>query len=222
INKYMSLQDSLNELHQRIKDFQGVAKSKIFNLGKIRMTVFNLNDEPESMTLTLVLFYLRNTINEILKSKIKLKDFSIFQKSIKRLFQKFIDTNDLISIDKEEGIFKKLNSNDSISPFKLFFCDLLKEKVKNLAFNDKCYEIKDSLSNFDRFKEIYQEFRSIIQYLETLTEKFEKFQNILKRGNFKKIDKEELENFRLFRSFYPLNYNSEYLIDIRNKTLVKL
>jgi hypothetical protein len=218
----MSLQDSLNTLHQTIKDFQELVKSRIFNLGKFKITVINPNNKPEKTTLTLGLYFLRNTINEILNSKIKLKDFNILQKTIKRVFQKFIDTSELINFDKEEDLFKKLNQNNSISPLKLLFCDIFKEKLKMDGFNDNCNELKESLSNFNSFKEKFRECHVKLQYFESLKEKFENFQNILKSNNLKKINKENLEDFRLFRSFFPLYINSEYLIDIKNKNIIKI
>jgi len=218
----MSLQDSLNTLHQTVKDFQDIVKSRIFNLGKFKITVINPNNKPEKTTLTLGLYFLRNIINEILNSKIKLKDFNIVQKTIKRFFQKFIDTNELINFDKGEGLFKKLNQNDSISPLKLLFCDIFLEKIKMDVFNANCNELKESLNNFNSFKEKFRGCHSKLQYFESLKEKFESYQNILKSGNLKKINKESLEDFRLFRSFFPLIANSEYRIDIKNKTIIKI
>ena len=218
----MSLQDSLNTLHQKIKEFQNIVKSRIFNLGKFKITVIKPNNKPEKTTLTLGLYFLRNTINEILNSKIKLKDFNIVQKTIKRFFQKFIDTNELVNFDEGEDVFKKLNQNDSISPLKLLFCNIFQEKIKMDVFNDNCNELKESLSTFNSFKEKYRECHSKLQYFESLREKFENYQNILKIGNLKKINKENLEDFRLFRGFFPLNVNSEYLIDIKNKTIIKI
>lgn len=218
----MSLQYSLDLLQDKIKNFQDFAKGRIFNLGKFRVTIINLDNQAEETKLTLGLYYLRNTIKEILKSKIKLKDFNKLQQSIKRIFQKFIDTNELINFDKGEDLFKKLNENDSISPFKLLFCDFFHEKIKRDVFKDKCNELKESVSNFNSFKEKFKEIYSKIRNFEALREKIEEYQKLLNAGNLKKINEENLEDFRLFRSFFPLNVNSEYLIDIKNRTIIKI
>jgi len=218
----MSLQYSLDLLRDKIKNFQDFAKERIFNLGKFRVTIINLDNQAEETKLTLGLYYLRNTIKEILKSKIKLKDFNKLQQSIKRIFQKFIDTNELINFDKGEDLFKKLNENDSISPFKLLFCDVFHEKIKRDAFKEKCNELKESVSNFNSFKEKFKEIYSKIRNFEALREKIEEYQKLLNSGNLKMINEENLEDFRLFRSFFPLNVNSEYLIDIKNRTIIKI
>ena len=218
----MSLQDSLTLLHQTIKKFQNIVKSRIFNLGKFKITVIKPNNKTEKTTLTLGLYFLRNSIKELMSSKIKLKDFIILQKTIKKFFQKFIDTYELINFDKGKNVFIKLNENISISLFKLLFCDIFQEKIKGEVFNADCNEIKESLTNFDSFKEKYREFDSKFQYFESLREKFERYQNILNNRDLKKINQESLEDFRLFRSFYPLNLNSEYVIDIKNKSIIKL
>ena len=141
---------------------------------------------------------------------------------MKIFFQKFIDTDELIKFDKGEDLFKKLNENDSISSFKLLFCDVFQEKIKRDAFKDKCNELKESVSNFNSFKEKFKELNSKVQYFEALREKLEEYQKILNSGNLKKINEENLEDFRLFRSFYPLNVNSEYLIDIKNRNIIKI
>ncbi len=218
----MSLQYFLNLLRDIIKKFQDIAKDHIFNLGKFRVTIINLDNQVEETTISMGLYYLRNTIKEMLKSKIKLKDFNKLQQSIKKIFQKFIDTNELINFNKGEDLFKKLNENDSISPFKLLFCDFFHEKIKIDVFKDKCNELKESISNFNSFKEKFKELYSKIRYFETLREKFEEYQKILNAGDLKMINEENLEDFRLFRSFFPLNVNSEYLIDIKNRTIIKI
>lgn len=218
----MSLQYSLDLLQDKIKNFQDFAKERIFNLGKFRVTIINPDNQAEETTLSMGFYYLRNTIKEILKSKIKLKDFNKLQQSIKRIFQKFIDTNELINFDKGDDLFKKFNENDSISPFKLLFCDVFHEKIKKDVFKDKCNELKESVNNFNSFKEKYKELYSKLQNFETLREKIEEYQSLLNRGNLKMINEENLEDFRLFRSFFPLNVNSEYLIDIKNRTIIKL
>ncbi len=218
----MSSRDSLNLLQQKIKNFQYIAKNQIPNLSKFNITVIKPNNETLAMKLSMVIFFLRNTINEILKTKIKLKDFNKLNKVIKRFFQKFIDTNELINFDKGEELFKKLNENNSISPFKILFCDVFREKINRDVFEVNCNELKESISNFNNFKEKFKEFQPKILYFETLGEKFEKYQKILNSGNLKKINEENLEEFRLFRSFFPLSLNNEYLIDIRNSNIIKL
>ncbi|TFG14760.1 MAG: hypothetical protein EU535_02915 [Promethearchaeota archaeon] len=218
----MSLQDSLTLLHRTIKKFQNIVKSRIFNLGKFKITIIKPNNKTEKITLTLGLYFLRNSIKELMTSKIKLKDFTILQKTIKIFFQKFIDTYELINFDKGGNLFIKLNKNPSISLFKLLFCDFFQEKIKIEVFNDDCNDLKESLNNFDRFKEKYRKFHSKFQYFESLRAKFERYQTILNSGNLKLIKQESLEDFRLFRSFYPLTLNSEYVIDIKNKSIVKL
>ncbi len=218
----MSLEDSLNLLRDKIKNFQEIVKSRIFNLGKFKVTIIKPKNQAEETTLTMGFYFLRNTIKEILQSNIKLKDFNNLQKTIKRFFQKFIDTNELINFNKGEDLFKKLNENDSISPFKLLFCDVFQKKIKRDVFKAKCNELKESVSNFNSFKEKYKELYSKIRYFETLREKFEEYQTILNNGDLKRINEENMEDFRLFRSFFPLNVNSEYLIDIKNGTIIKI
>ena len=218
----MSLEDSLSLLRDKIKNFQEIVKSRIFNLGKFKVTIIKPKNQAEETTLTMGFYFLRNTIKEILQSNIKLKDFNNLQKTIKRFFQKFIDTNELINFNKGEDLFKKLNENDSISPFKLLFCDVFQKKIKRDVFKAKCNELKESVSNFNSFKEKYKELYSKIRYFETLREKFEEYQTILNNGDLKRINEENMEDFRLFRSFFPLNVNSEYLIDIKNGTIIKI
>ncbi|MFX1443558.1 MAG: hypothetical protein ACFFHV_09110, partial [Promethearchaeota archaeon] len=149
----MSLEYSLNLLQDKIKNFQDLAKERIFNLGKIRVTLINPDNKTEETTISMGFYYLRNTIKEMLNSKIRLKDFNKLQQSIKRIFQKFIDINELINFDKGEDLFKKLNENDSISPFKLLFCDIFHERIKRDVFKNKCNELKKSVNNFNNFKE---------------------------------------------------------------------
>ncbi|MFX1393375.1 MAG: hypothetical protein ACFFAH_07355 [Promethearchaeota archaeon] len=218
----MSLQNSLKILHQEIKNFQDKAKNQILNLSKFNIAVIKPNNEIQVMILSMVLYHLRNTIKEILKSKIKLKDFNKLQKTIKRFFQKFIDTPELMDFDKGTDLFNKLNENDSISLFKLLFSDIFREKINNDILKTKCNELKKSLIKFSNFKEKHKEFHSKIQFFEKLKEKFENYQKILNSGNLKRINEENLEDFRIFRSFFPLNINSEYLIDIKNRTIIKL
>ncbi|MFX1256716.1 MAG: hypothetical protein ACFFAN_02570 [Promethearchaeota archaeon] len=218
----MSLQDSLNLLNQKVKEFQSIVKKRVFNLGKFKIIVIKPNNKEELMTLSMGLYFLRNTIKEMLKSNIKLKDFDKLQKTIIRFFQKFIDTKKLINFDKKEDLFKELNENDSISPLKLLFCDVFHEKINKDVFKVKCNELKKSVSNFDSFKEKFIEIYSKIQYLKTLREKFEEYQKIINSGNLKKMNEENLEDFRLFRSFFPLNVNSKYLIDIKNRNIIKI
>ncbi|KON26973.1 hypothetical protein AC481_06065 [miscellaneous Crenarchaeota group archaeon SMTZ-80] len=218
----MQLQDSLKVLQQEIRNFQDNAKNKILNLSKYNIAVIKPNNETQVMILSMVLYHLRNTIKELLKSKIKLKDFNKLQKTIKRFFQKFIDTTELINFDKDTDLFKKLNENNSISAFRILFSDIFKEKINKNVFEAKCNELKESIFNFSNFKEKYKEFHSKIQSFENLKENVENFQKILNSGNLEKINEENLEDFRIFRSFFPLNINSEYLIDIKNRTIIKL
>ncbi|MFX1338466.1 MAG: hypothetical protein ACFFDK_07640 [Promethearchaeota archaeon] len=218
----MSLEYSLNLLQDKIKNFQDLAKERIFNLGKIRVTLINPDNKTEETTISMGFYYLRNTIKEMLNSKIRLKDFNKLQQSIKRIFQKFIDINELINFDKGEDLFKKLNENDSISPFKLLFCDIFHERIKRDVFKNKCNELKKSVNNFNNFKENFKELNSKILNFQVLREKIEKYQKLLKSGNLKMINEENLEDFRLFRSFFPLNVNSEYLINIKNRAIIKL
>ena len=218
----MSLQYSLNVLQEKIKSFQDFAKEHIFNLGKIRVTIINPDNQAEETTLSMGLYYLRNTIKEILESKIKLKEFNRLHQSIKRIFQKFIDSKELINFNKTDDLFKKLNENDTISPFKLFFCDIFHEKIKQDEFKNKCNELKESITNFNYFKEIYQELYSKIQNFEILRDRFEQYQKIIESGNLKILNEEKLEDIRLFRSFFPLEAYPNILIDIKNKTITKI
>lgn len=218
----MSLQYSLNSLRDKIKKFQDIAKERIFNLGKFRLSIINPDNQAEETTLSMGFYYLRNTIEEILKTKIKLKDFNILQQSIKRIFQKFIDTHELINFDKGEDLFKKLNENDSISPFRLLFCDVFHEKIKRDVFKEKCNELKESVRDFNNFKEKFKELYSKIRNFEALREKIEEYQNILNSGNLKMINEENLVDFRLFRSFFPLTVNCEYVIDIKTRSIIKI
>ncbi len=218
----MSLEYSLNVLQDKIKNFQDLAKERIFNLGKIRVTLINPDNQVEETKLTLGFYYLRNTIKEILESKIKLKDFNRLNQSIKRIFQRFIDTDELINFNKQHDLFKQLNENDSISPFKLLFCDIFHEKIKRDVFKDKCDKLKESLTNFHHFKEKFKELYSKIQRFEIIRDKFEQYQKIIESGNLKVLNEEKLEDIRLFRSFFPLEAYSNILIDIKNKTITKI
>lgn len=218
----MSIVVLLNLLKENIKKFQDIAKERIFNLGKFRITVVKPKNQEEETTLTMGFYFLRNTIKEILQSNIKLKEFNNLQKTIKRFFQKFIDTKELINFDKGEDIFKKLNENDSISLFKILFCDIFHENIKGDMLKSKYNELKENLSNFNRFKENFKEFYSKIRKFEALKESFEEYQKTLNSGNLKIINNVNLGDFRVFRSFFPLNVNSEYLIDIKNRTIIKL
>ncbi len=218
----MSLHESLSLLQQKIKNFQEIVKSHTSNLGRFKVTVIKPDSEEGEMTLSLGLFFLRNTIKEMLNSNIKLKDFNKLQKTIKRFFQIFVDTNELTNFDKGEDLFKNLNENNSISPFKLLFCDVFHKNINRDTFKNECNELKECLGNFNSFKEKYKEIYTKIQSFETLREKLEEYQRILQSGDFNKIAEENLEVFRLFRSFFPLNVNSEYLIDIKNKNIIKI
>jgi len=217
----MSLEDSLKSLQQKIKNFQDVAKNRILNLSKFKITVIKPNNETQTMILTMALYFIRNSIKEMQKSKIKLKDFNKLQKVIKRFFQTFIDTSELINFDKGENLFMKLNENTSISLFKLLFCDVFKERINKDVFENSCDELKESTIDFNNFKEKYKEINSKILYIENLKEKFEMYQKTLNSGNLKKINEENLEDFRIFRSFFPSDLNSEYLIDIKNRNIIK-
>lgn len=218
----MSLQESLNILQDQIKEFQKIVKKRIFNLGKVKISVIQGKNEEGPMPVSLGLYFLSTSIKELLSSNIKLKDFNKLHKNIKRLFQKFIDTNELSNYDKGENLFQKLNENNCISPFKPLFCDIFHENINRDVFKDKCNELKENISNFNSFKEKFKELYSKIQYFENLSGKLEHYQNILNSGNLKKINEENLEEFRLFRSFYPLNVFSEYLIDIKNGNIIKI
>jgi len=46
--------------------------------------------------------------------------------------------------------------------------------------------------------------------------------SISSNGPKRSINEENLDDFRLFRSFFPLNMNSEFLIDIKNRTVIKI
>lgn len=218
----MSLQKSLNKLHEQIKEFQKIVKERIFNLGKVKVSIIQDKNEEGPMPVSLGLYFLSNSTKELLSSNIKLKDFNRLHKNIKRLFQKFIDTNELGNYDKGEDLFKKLNENDCISPFKPLFCEVFHENINGEAFKNKCDELKENISNFNRFKEEFKSLYSKIQYIEKLNGKLEHYQTILESGNLKKLNEENLEEYRLFRSFHPLNVYSDYLIDIKNGTVIKI
>ena len=218
----MSLQESLNVLHEQIKEFQKVVKERIFNLGKVKVSVIQDKNEEGPMPVSLGLYFLSNSTKELLSSNKKLKDFNRLHKNIKRLFQKFVDTNELGNFDKGEDLFKKLNENNCISPFKPLFCDIFHENINRDVFKDKCNELKENLSNFNSFKEGFKDLYSKIQYFEKLNGKLEHYQNILKSGSLQKLNEEDLEEYRLFRSFYPLDLYSDYLIDIKNGTVIKI
>ena len=218
----MRLQESLNILHEQIKEFQKNVKERIFNLGKVKVSVIQEKNEEGPMPVSLGLYFISNSTKELLNSNIKLKDFNRLHKNIKRLFQKFTDTNELGNFDKGEDLFKKLNENDCISPFKPLFCDIFHEYINGDVFKDKCNELKENISNFNSFKEKFKELYSKIQYFENLRGKLEQYQNILQSGSLKKLNEENLEEYRLFRSFYPLNDYSDYLIDIKNGNVIKI
>ena len=217
----MSEQAALNLLQQKIKEFQDIVKKKVFLLSKFDIQVINLNNKTEPIKLSLALYFLRNTINEIVKSKIKINDFEKLQRNIKRLFQKFIDTPEIIEFDKGENLFKKLNENNTISPFNLLFCDLFQEKINKNIFKENCSKLKESLVNFDIFKERFKEISSKIEYFKILRKKIEEYKKLLESRDLKKLNEVNLEDFRLFRSFFPLNNYSDYLIDIQNEKIFK-
>jgi len=217
----MSEQASLNLLQQKIKEFQDIVKKKVFLLSKFDIQVINLNNKTEPIKLSLALYFLRNIINEIVKSKIKINDFEKLQRNIKRLFQKFIDTPEIIEFDKGENLFKKLNENNTISPFNLLFCDLFQEKINKDIFKANCSKLKESLVNFDIFKERFKEISSKIEYFKILRKKIEEYKKLLESRDLKKLNEVNLEDFRLFRSFFPLNNYSDYLIDIQNEKIFK-
>ncbi|TFG06142.1 MAG: hypothetical protein EU539_08445 [Promethearchaeota archaeon] len=158
----------------------------------------------------------------MLRSKIKLKDFNTIQKNLNRVFQKFIDTKDLINYDKGTCFFTKINENSLISPFKILFNEPFRSKLNLDRFNDKCDELKESLDDFKRFEDIYGKLHHKLHYLEMLREKFINYQKILHSGNLKKINEENIEDFRLFRSLIPLKDYHEYVIDIINRNVIKL
>ena len=218
----MSLQESLNILHEQIKKFQKTVKERIFNLGKVKVSVIQDKNEEGPMPVSLGLYYISNSTKELLSSNIKLKEFNRLHRNIKRLFQKFIDTNELGDYDKGEDLFKKLNENDCISPFKPLFCDTFHKNINGEVFKNKCDELKENISNFNRFKEEFKQLYSKIQYFEKLNGKLEHYQTILESGNLKKLNEENLEEYRLFRSFHPLNLYSDYLIDIKNGNVIKI
>ena len=218
----MSSKESLNSLQEQIKVFQKFVKERIFNLGKVKVSIIQSKNEEGPMPVSLGLYFLSNSIKELLSSNIKLKDFNNLHKNIKRLFQKFIDTNELSNFDKGEDLFKKLNENDCISPFKPLFCDVFHKNINRDVFKDKCMELKQSINNFNSFKEEFKELFSKIQYFENLRGKLGQYQKILNNGNLKKLNEENLEEYRLFRSFYPLNDYSDYLIDIKNGNVIKI
>ncbi len=218
----MSLQESLNILHEQIKVFQKNVKERIFNLGKVKISLFQEKNEESLMPVSLALYSISNSTKELVSSNIKLKDFNRLHKNIKRLFQKFVDTNELGNFDKGEDLFKKLNENNCISPFKPLFCDVFREIINRDVFKNKCDELKQNISNFNNFKENYKGFYSKIQYIENLYGKLEHFQSILSSGNLKKLNEEKLVEYRLFRSFYPLSNYSEYLIDIKKGNIIKI
>jgi len=217
----MSEQAALNLLQQKIKEFQDIVKKKVFLLSKFDIQVINLNNKTEPIKLSLALYFLRNIINEIVKSKIKINDFEKLQRNIKRLFQKFIDTPEIIEFDKGENLFKKLNENNTISPFNLLFCDLFQEKINKDIFKANCSKLKESLVNFDIFKERFKEISSKIEYFKILRKKIEEYKKLLESRDLKKLNEVNLEDFRLFRSFFPLNNYSDYLIDIQNEKIFK-
>jgi len=218
----MRLQESLNILHEEIKEFQKAVKERIFNLGKVKVSVIQDKNEEGPMPVSLGLYFLSNSTKELLSSNIKLKDFNRLHKNIKRLFQKFVDSNELGNFDKGEDLFKKLNENDSISPFKPLFCDDFQGKIKNDVFKNKCNQLRESITNFNSFKEKFREVYSKNLYYQTLKEKLEKYQDILISGSLQKLNEEDLEEYRLFRSFYPLDLYSDYLIDIKNGNVIKI
>lgn len=217
----MSSQDSLNLLQQKIIEFQDIVKKQVFLLSKFDIQVINLNNKTEPIKLSLALYFLRNIINGILKSKIRINDFEKLQRNIKRLFQKFIDAPELIEFDKGENLFKKLNENNTISCFNFLFCDDFQEKINKSIFKENCYQLKESLTNFDKFKERFNEISSKFEKLNILRKKVEEFQKLLDIGDLKKLNEKNLEDFRLFRSLLPLDDYSDYLIDIQNKKIFK-
>ncbi|MBD3337715.1 MAG: hypothetical protein GF353_01315 [Candidatus Lokiarchaeota archaeon] len=127
-----------------------------------------------------------------------------------------------MNFEKGEDLYRKLNENNTISPFKFLFSGLFREKINEEAFIDECNQLKENLRDFGSFKEVFNKLHSKTQNFEALRDDFEEYQKLLDSGNSKLINEKSIEYYRLFRSFFPLDKNSEYVIDIINKTIVKL
>ena len=77
----MSLQESLNILHEQIKVFKKIVKERIFNLGKVKISLFQDKNEEGLMPVSLGLYSISNSTKELLSSSIKLKDFNRLHKN---------------------------------------------------------------------------------------------------------------------------------------------
>jgi len=218
----MNIQNSLNQLHQKIKDFHDIVKKEVFFLSECNLSVIKSKNESDVMPLSMAIFFLRNSIREMSRSSTKLKDFNRLEENIKRLFQKFIDTPELINFKRGEDLFVKLNEYSSLSIFQPLYNDFFQEKINKEVIEEKCIELKESLINFEDFKERYKELNLIFQNFENLLKKFARLQNLLNDGDLKTLNENTIEDFRLFRSFSPLSVNFEYVIDIEHQEIVKL
>jgi hypothetical protein len=218
----MNIHNSLNQLHQKIKDFHDIVKKEVFFLSECNLSVIKSKNESDVMPLTMAIFFLRNSIREMSRSNIKLKDFNRLEENIKKLFQKFVDTPELINFKRGEDLFVKLNEYRELSIFEPLYNDFFQEKLNKKVIKDKCIEIKENLINFEAFKERYKQLNLNFQNFEKLLKKFYKFQNLLNDGDLKTVNENSIEFFRLFRSFSPLSVNSKYVIDIENQKIVKL
>ncbi len=218
----MSIQNFLNQLHQKIKIFHDIVKKEVFYLSECNLSVIKSKNESDVMPLSMAIFFLRNIVKEMSRSSIKIKDFNRLEANIKNLFQKFIDTPELINFDKGEDLFIKLNEQSSLSIFQPLFNNFFQENINKEVMKHNCLTLKESLINFENFKEKYREFNLKCQNFENLREKFERLQNLLNVGDLKTLNEQNIEDFRLFRSFLPFSANSEYVIDIEQKKIVKL
>jgi len=218
----MNIKNSLNQLHQKIKDFHDIVKKEVFYLSECNLSVIKSKNESDLMPLSMAIFYLRSLVKEMSRSNIKLKDFNRLHANLKRLFQKFMDTPELINFEKEEDLFIKLNQYSSISIFQPLFNDLFQENINKEAIKHKCVNIKESLINFENFKEKYKDLNLHFQNIENLRKKFINMQNLLNDEDLKTLNEFNIEDFRLYRSFFPLSANSDYVIDIENQNIINL
>jgi hypothetical protein len=218
----MNLKHLINELHQKIKEFHDIVKKEVFYLSKCKLSVIKSNGDLDIMPLSMAIFFLRNSLRQMGKSKVNLSEFNKLVANLKNLFQTFIDTPELIEFDKGEDLFTTLNKEKSLSIFKSIYNSFLKERLNEKRLNNKCDELKESLIDFDTFKEKFRELNIKFRDLNHLKVKCEKHKKLLKKGDLEKLNGDELIDFRIFRSFSPLDSYSEYVIDIEKEKVVKL
>lgn len=218
----MKLRNSLNQVHQKIKEFHDIVKKEVFYLSKCNLSVIKSKNDSDLMPLSMALFYLRNLTREMSESNVKFKEYTTLQANLKRLFQEFVDTPELINFDKGSDLFVTLNEDESISVFQPLFHKLFKEVINQETLKKKCLELKENLINLSSFEEKFKEIHCSFKDLEKLRVKLETFQNLIKKEDLKTLNTSQIKDFRVFKALKPSTPFPEYVIDIETQKIVKL